>query len=628
MSDATLTVPSARIHPRPSSQSVAITVASTAVGPGTSTQSLRASVRGRGSRFWLVFVAITVSTFLSAIDTTSVSTALPTITHSLGQTRPIRTHDTEIADPLLSWVGSSFALGSTAVMPLSGRLAEIFGRRPVLLGALIVFAAGSALCGAAQNAVMLIVGRVIQGAGSATIQVLSSIVVSDLVSLRERGFFQGILGATWSLAAAVGPLLGGAFSQEVSWRWIFYINLPLTGVALVLVFFFLDLRQPTGSLRSKLLRLDWTGNFIIIASSTSCMIALSWAGSLYPWQSYRVLVPLCVGVAGLVAAILYEKYYAEEPTIPFDILSNRTSAAAYFSAFIHYVILINAAYFIPVYLQAVKLRTPLIAGLEILPLAVCISPAGILTGIHISKMGKYVLYNVLGFALIVAGTGSFSCMDLGTSRGLLYLFEILSALGYGVVESAGMFAVLAPLRIERHPPAQALLLFLRTLAQTWGLTIGSAILQNQLHRFARPGLPHFGPSTIPDMTSFPIEDQREMQYAYARSLETLWRVLVGVSGLGLLSLALMRDIPLLAVVNEDWGLVDRPPSGVGRRPGTAYSSVMNTPDLPRIALPEVSEDHLKVPSPSATPNKRTIVLPPDRVEMVQIDRTQGTLMMY
>ncbi|KZV97875.1 MFS general substrate transporter [Exidia glandulosa HHB12029] len=592
------------------------------VRPKASTQSFRASLRAHNNlRFWLVFVAIVFSTFLSAIDTTSVSTALPTITHSLGGTS-----SREGGDPLLSWVGSSFALGATAVLPLSGKLAEVFGRRPVLMGALIIFGAGSALCGATPNATGLIVGRVVQGMGSAAIQVLCTIIVSDLVPLRDRGFFTGFIGATWSIAAAAGPCLGGAFSQAAGpgWRWLFYMNLPLCGIALALVYIYLDLRMPPDSSAwAKLRRMDWTGNFILIASSTSCMIALSWAGVIYAWDDFRVLLPLCLGVAGLGAALLVEWKWAKEPTIPFSILTNRTSAAAFFSAFVHYVVLINAAYFLPIYLQAVRSRTPLRAGLDILPLAICISPAGILAGIHISKSGVYVQHNFLGFAFIVLGAGLLSSATGDTHWGLLYLYEVVLAAGFGVIESAGMNATLAPLGgdAKLEVPAQAFLLFLRTMAQTWGLTLGSTVLQNELRHFARPGLPFFGPSTIPDMSRFPPSVQREMQDAYAHSLTMLWRVITGVSGADLLSLVAMKNFPMDARVDESRGLAE---VGEGEYAGVnrfrrSMGSRQNTPATGTVPLPSSEvELHRLSPrfqsasslSPTPTPGRRTIALPP------------------
>ncbi|KAG8934110.1 hypothetical protein FRC02_010593, partial [Tulasnella sp. 418] len=217
-----------------------------------------------GFRFWMVIISLMVSTFLSAIDLTSISTVLPTIVADLNG------HD-------FVWVGSSFTLASTAILPMTGGLAQIFGRRPVMLGSLILFAIGSGICGGAKNMGMLIAGRTIQGMGGGGILSLTEIIVADLVALRWRGLYMGLFGAVWAIASAVGPPIGGAFAES-DWRWLFYMNIPLTGIAAVLVFMFLRVKAPKDDFKTKMGRMDWTGNFLVIVSSTITIIALTWGG--------------------------------------------------------------------------------------------------------------------------------------------------------------------------------------------------------------------------------------------------------------------------------------------------------------------------------------------------------------
>ncbi|KIO20594.1 hypothetical protein M407DRAFT_29799 [Tulasnella calospora MUT 4182] len=236
-----------------------------------------------GLQFWLIFIALMVTMFLSAVDLTSVSTALPTIVKDLGGTD-------------FAWVGSAFALGSTAILP---GFAQIFGRRPIVLGSILFFGLGSGLCGGARNMDMLIAGRTIQGIGGGGILAMVEIVVADLVPLRQRGTYMGSIGAVWAIASAVGPPVGGAFSQR-NWRWLFYMNLPLAAAALLLVWCFLHLKVPQDDLRSKMRRMDWIGNLLVIAGTTLSVIALTWAGAKHPWSSYQVLVPLIrQGVKGV-----------------------------------------------------------------------------------------------------------------------------------------------------------------------------------------------------------------------------------------------------------------------------------------------------------------------------------------
>lgn len=187
---------------------------------------------------------------------------------------------------------------------------QIFGRKPSMLTALALFALGSALCGSAQNIIWLIAAR---SMGGGSILSIVNIIISDLVPLKERGAISGVLGLVWALAAALGPLIGGALSKHGQWRWLFYLNLPVCGVTYVLVLTLLHLPTPPGSLRSKLARMDWIGNLLIIASSSACVIALTWGGVQYPWGSARVIVPLIVGLAGMGAFLAYEAKVAKEP---------------------------------------------------------------------------------------------------------------------------------------------------------------------------------------------------------------------------------------------------------------------------------------------------------------------------
>jgi len=194
-------------------------------------------------RFWLIMLGLMVATFISALDLTAISTALPTIAHAL------KSED-------FTWIGNSYSITATAFIPWSGGLANVFGRRPILIGGLLFFAVGSAMCGAAKNMNTMLAGRGFQGVGSGVILSLVEIVLADLVSLSERGTFQGAFGATWALASAVGPPLGGAFAKT-NYRWLFYMNLPLTAIVIAIVGLFMNLKTPPGTIRDKLQRMDW-----------------------------------------------------------------------------------------------------------------------------------------------------------------------------------------------------------------------------------------------------------------------------------------------------------------------------------------------------------------------------------
>lgn len=244
---------------------------------------------------------------------------------------------------------------STAFTPLLGQIADAFGRRWLTISIVAIFALGSGISGGASSTRMLIAGRAIQGIGGGGIILMIEMIVCDLVPLRDRGKFMGVVFALCSIGASLGPFIGGAITQHATWRWVFYMNLPIAGVALVLHILFLHVnynRDP--STAARLRRLDYTGNVVLLASVTAILVALTYGGSIYPWSSWRVLLPLLVGFAGLGLFIAYERSrWCVNPGMPIHLFKNRTSAAAFFLTFIHALYSVWVLYFLPVYFQAV-----------------------------------------------------------------------------------------------------------------------------------------------------------------------------------------------------------------------------------------------------------------------------------
>ncbi|KAJ3557850.1 hypothetical protein NM688_g1248 [Phlebia brevispora] len=490
-----------------------------------------------GIRFWMVFVALCVSVFLSALEFTAVSTALPTITHDLQ------------GDDFV-WVASAYALASTALLPASGGIAEVFGRRATILTSLALFALGSALCGAAQNMNWLIAARTVQGAGGGGILSLGSIILSDLVSLQERGTYNGLIGLTWACAAAMGPLVGGALSSEGQWRWLFYLNLPICGLAAILVVLFLRLRTPSGSFRSKIARIDWF-----------CVLALTWGGVRYPWSDGRVLSPLILGLLGIGAFLFYEARYAREPIVPFMLLSNRTSVSGYVQNLINPIVMISVVYYMPTYYQACKGSSPTGSGVDFLGLSLAIGPALVITGASIKITKSYRVQLWIGWILSLLGIGILTTLHADTPLAHSICLPILFGVGSGIIYSATYFPVLAPLPISENAHALALFSFCRSFAAVWGVTIGSTILQTQLKRrlpaaflTGLPGGAAIAFSAIPVIGTLPEPMQGEVREAFAGSIIIIWQVMVGIAGIGLLASFAMKGLPLHAAVDEKWGI--------------------------------------------------------------------------
>ncbi|KIP07377.1 hypothetical protein PHLGIDRAFT_105716 [Phlebiopsis gigantea 11061_1 CR5-6] len=513
----------------------------------------------KGFRHWLIIFSVLLCLFLSALEFTGVSTALPTIVHDL--------HGDDFV-----WVGSAYALASTALLPVAGGMAEIFGRRETMLISQALFALGSVLCGCAKNMNWLIAARTIQGAGGGGLQALTQIVISDLVSLRERPMYNGLVGVTWGFAAATGPIVGGALADQGQWRWFFYLNIPLTGLAAILVVLFLNLKKPSGSLRGKLGRMDWVGSFLIIASSCATVIGLTWGGVQFPWASANVLVPLVLGLVGLVGFFVYEAIGAQEPIIPFTLVSNRTSLSGYLQNFIAFIVVTCSVYFLPVYYQACRGSSPTRSGVELFGLAMTCGPGAMLTSVTIVITKKYRWQLWFGWVLIVVSMGVISTLHTDSPLSQAVGFPVILGLGTGVLFSAPYFPVLAPLPVSENAHALAFFAFGRLFATVWGVSIGTAVLQTQLtHRLTKefiaqvPGAGSIALvySVIPIIPTLDEPLKREVQDAFAGSIAVIWQVLIGISGLGFLASLAMKGLPLHSNVDERWGMNEESKLGGG-----------------------------------------------------------------
>ncbi|EJU01271.1 MFS-1 [Dacryopinax primogenitus] len=390
-------------------------------------------------------------------------------------------------------------------------MAQIFGRQSSVLTFIFLFAVGSAVSGSAQNMTAMIAGRTVQGLGAGGILSMSEIVVSDLVPLRERGMYQGIINSVWALAGVTGPPIAGGFAGAGQWRWLFYINLPLCGVAFGLTFFFLKLKRPPGSVREKLGRIDWIGNGIIIIASTIVTLALVEGGIIHPWNSFQILVPLVIGIVGIGLFLVYENFWViGEPMVPFDILSNRTSLSGY----------------------AAKSQHPALS------VSFHVSPL-LITAITVSATNHYVTQNVTSWALIMIGAGLMTTFTKDSSTATWVGYQIITAIGIGGLYAATTFPVLAPLSITKNAHALAFYIFLRTFAQTFGVSIGATVLQNELIRnlpsafFSLfPADANIAYAAILQIPSLPEPLQDEVRVAFATSLSTLWKVTLGLAGGG------------------------------------------------------------------------------------------------
>ncbi|KAJ7641556.1 iron permease [Roridomyces roridus] len=504
----------------------------------------------RDWRFWCIILSLAICMLLTAIEFTAVGTALPVIVQDLKGDKFV-------------WVGSAYTLGSTALIPFCGGLAQIFGRRIVLLSAIALFCVGSALCGAATSMNFLIGGRTVQGLGAGATTALIQIIIADLVPLKERGSFNGVMALAWGIGGGSGPVIGGSLAERGHWRWLFYLNIPISCLAAFFVTIFLRLKKPNTPLHEKLKHMDWIGNSIIVASTTSVVIGLTWAGIQFSWSSAQVLAPLILGILGLVGFLVYEARFTEFPIVPISLLSSRTAFSGYAQNFLNGIVLSTLAYWLSVYFQACKDAGPTAAGVDGFGLSYTISPTCLLSGLVVQKTLRYRQPMWFGWILMIVGCALLGTLDENSSRSMCYGFQALVGVGMGIIYVTAYFPVLAPVPVSQSAPALAFFTFLRNFALIWGVTIGGTVLQNQLvHRLPStflalfPGGTQIAFEVIPSIKTLPQPLKDQVRHAFAGSLRVLWNVLAGISGLGLLTSLAMKHLPLHTSVDENWGRED------------------------------------------------------------------------
>lgn len=308
---------------------------------------------------------------------------------------------------------------------------------------------------------------------------MTEIVVTDLVPLRYRGQWVGLIAAMWSIGSVSGPVIGGAFAI-VQWRWIFWLNLPFIGIAYVMVPLFLQLNIIPSSIATKLRRVDWIGSFLFVASMTSFLIPLTWGGIMYEWSSRRTLVPLIVGAAGLLGFCFYEKFIAPEPAIRLSIFRNATTNIAYLTTTLHGLILWCLLYYQPLYYEAVKGYSPIIAGVSLFPATFTVAPMAVVTGITITKTNSYRWTIWAGWILATLGCGLVVLLEVGTTIPEFIFINLVPGMGLGILFPALQFQLQAASVSEDMAFTVAMFTFFRAFGQALGVALGGVIFQNEM----------------------------------------------------------------------------------------------------------------------------------------------------
>jgi EmrB/QacA subfamily drug resistance transporter len=493
----------------------------------------------------LVYCALMLGLLLASLDETILATALPTIVGDIGGL------------DRLAWVVTAYILAATIGAPLFGKLGDLYGHKRLFQAAIILFLAGSVLCGSCQNMTTLIAARVVQGFGAGGLIVGSQAITGDIVPARERGSYFGYIGATLAIASIAGPVLGGVFVDQLSWRWIFFANLPLGALALIVVE--VVLQSPA---RHVPHRIDFEGVLLLIAGVGPLTLALTLGGTEYDWGSATIVGLLSVGATMLVLFGLQERR-AAEPLIPPSLFRNPAFGAMTGAGFLVNLARWSAIVYLPLYMQVVQGVSPTNSGLRLLPLVAGVLAASVLSGRTITRLGHYKPFTVGGTALIVVGFYLFSRLDTATSGITLTLSMLVLGAGFGMVLQVFVLVVQNAVGGRDLGVATSTATFFRMMGGSLGVAIFGTIFANRLAYWLPRLVPGEGldhgellrrsPAVLRDLPT-PLHIGLVNAFSHALQSVFLWAIPFAV--LAFLLTALAREIPLRGARTVGAGTVD------------------------------------------------------------------------
>jgi EmrB/QacA subfamily drug resistance transporter len=500
----------------------------------------------RTPRLGVVFAGLMLAMLLAALDSTIVATALPTIVGDLGGLER------------LSWVTSAYLLGQTAVTPLYGKLGDQLGRKRVLQSAIVLFLLGSGLCGLAQSMTELIAFRAVQGLGAGGLIVLVQASVGDIVSPRERGRYQGLFGAVFGLASVAGPLLGGVIVEHLSWRWIFYVNLPVGLLALAVI----ATTLPMASVRTRP-AIDYLGAGVLAAALSAIVLVASLGGTTWAWGSGQTVLVAIVGVL-LLGVFLAVERRAHEPVLPISVLRDDVFRIAGLLSLIVGFALFGSVTFLPLFFQTVFHSSPTGAGLRLIPLMGGLVLTSIVSGRVISRTGRYKIFPIAGTAVMTVGLLLLSRLDVSTSAVAADAYLLVLGLGLGLVMQVLVLAVQNAIDYSVLGAATSGV----TLARGIGGSIGAAVfgtifssrLRAELHDAigGMLGAQVAGGARLTgaQVESLPGAARLAYENAYVHALRPVFLVAASVAAVGFLLSLRLRERPLRATASTSQGLDD------------------------------------------------------------------------
>lgn len=483
----------------------------------------------------VVIGGLMVGLFLAALDQTIVATALPTIVGELGGLDQY------------SWTVTAYLLTATASTPLYGKIGDLYGRKTIFQAAVVIFVLGSVVSGLASTMGVLVAGRAVQGLGAGGLIALTLAIVGDIVSPRERGRYQGLFGAVFGISSVLGPLLGGFFTESLSWRWVFWINVPLGLLALVVIQRTLHL--PKARVEHAI---DYVGAVLIVAAVSAILLVTVWGGQTYDWDSPIIIGLIVAGVVLVVAFVLWE-LRVPEPLLPMRLFGNSVFTNTSIVSFLFGFAFFGAIIYLPVYLQVVKGYSPTASGLLLLPLVLGIFLASAGSGQAITRTGHYKIFPLIGFVIIPTALLWLSTLQVDTPIWNLSLRVFLLGVGLGLVIQTLVVAVQNAVEPRDLGVATSSNTFFRSMGGAIGVAVFGSVLTTTLQSSLESRFPGGPPpgldsgqlggtpeaiAALPDVVRQPLIE------SFTEALDRVFLVAVPVGLLALVFVVFLRELPL------------------------------------------------------------------------------------
>ncbi|KAJ6451240.1 ABC transporter, partial [Mycena vitilis] len=501
-----------------------------------------------GAKLTVIFVAILLSVLLMALDQTILATALPRIASDFH------------AFALQGWVATSFILAQTVLLLFYGQLLRIFSAKWVLVASISIFEIGSLVCGVSQSVDQLIAGRTVSGAGAAGIFVAMFQILAQVTRLEDRPRLFGMFGAVFGLSSIIGPLIGGAFTDHVTWRWCFFINLPIGGVSLTAVTFLLKASPPLGSDPTKrswadiwpqVVRMDFLGATLVAGAVTSVVLALQWGGNTKAWDDTAVLV--CFVISGVLTGVFvaWEVYLGERAMTPMMIMHSKSVCASFFFSF--FIPSCGRAHlYIPIFYQAVHHHSATKSGIDILPFMLASVITIISAGQVVGRTGYYWYFLVIAPVFLGIGSGLLYTLSTASSAAKIAGFQILAGIGTGMGMQNGLLSIQVEFKDKQKLLGQATSMasFCQFLGSTLGLGIAEPVFASALGRYLLRYAPDAPAAVVKQSpaaiySALPAEMIPGVVRAYMEALKIVFVLGVPVAGLGLIFAMFIENIRIV-----------------------------------------------------------------------------------